>query len=135
MRLVAAGHILLAKRLQQLAAVVGEDVDRVERFVDDPHAPLGIVRTDPHAVRPRTGRAFAQLVPLSPTLFHVAIAVQRVEAIAPDTAVHGVEHVDTDGAGETEVSGRNRVWKPGLATLRDENAVGRLGEHTGIAAE
>ena len=36
MRGVAAGHVLLAERLQQLLAVVREDVDGVEGLVDDP---------------------------------------------------------------------------------------------------
>src|SRR5260221_14484815 len=65
----------------------------------------------------------------------MAIAVERVEAVAPDTAVPGVEHVDADGTGEARVSGRHRVWQSGLAALRDKNAVRRFSEDTGITAE
>ncbi len=48
---VSALDVLFPERLQQLAAVVREDVDRAERFVDDPHAMLGIVRADAQPVR------------------------------------------------------------------------------------
>src|SRR5262245_28257456 len=54
MGLVRPLHALLAERLQQLAAVVREDIDLAERLVDHPDASFLVVRADANAVGPWT---------------------------------------------------------------------------------
>src|ERR1700681_4663817 len=93
---VRARNVLLSQRLPQLAAVVREDVDLIEGFVDDPHAMFRIVRADTYPMGPWSSRAFAQVIPLRPALLDLTIAVDGVEAVAPDPTVGGVEHVDPD---------------------------------------
>ena len=134
-RAVLSLDVLLAKRLQQLAAVVREHIDLTERLVDDPHAMFGIVRADAHPMRSRAGRALAQIVPLRPALLDVAVAVERVQAVLPDAALGGIEHVDADRARKPRKARRNRVRQADLATLRDEDPIGRFRENAGVAAE
>ena len=132
---ILSRNILLAQRLQQLAAVVGEDVDLMERLVDQPHAVFGVVWADAQPMGSRSGRALAQGIPLRPALFDVAVTIERVEAVEPDTAFSGVEHVDPDRARVAGKLGRNRRGQSGLPTLRDEDAVRRFSEHARVAAE
>ena len=132
---IAARNVLLAQRLQQFAAVVGDDVDLMERLVDEPHATFGVVRADAQPMGTWSGRALAQPIPLRPSLFDMAVTVERVEAVAPDAAVGGAEHVDPDRARIPCELGRNRVGQPGLPTLRDEDAVRRFREHARVTSE
>src|SRR4030095_10965352 len=92
-------------------------------------------RADAKAVRPGAVGALTQLVPLRPALLHLAIAIERVEAIAPHTPRRVGEDVDLARAGVTLRAGWQRIGQFGLAALRDEDPVGRLGEDTGVAAE
>jgi hypothetical protein len=75
---VGAFLLRRADRLQELLAVVGEDVDRLHVVVDDPDALLRIVGADVDRVRPAH-----QLVPLLPRLDDVALAVEDDEAVLP----------------------------------------------------
>ncbi len=118
-RLVVSRNALLPERHQQLAAVVREDVDLVEGLVDDPHPALGIVRADSDTVGPGTIRSFAQMIPLAPELFQVAVAVERVETVLPDPAISVAKHVDPDRAGVLRELLRDRVGQPRLSSLGD----------------
>ena len=83
-----------ADRLQQLLAVVGEDVDRLHVVVDDPDALLHVVRRDVDRVR-----AAEQPVPLLPRLEDVALAVVDDEAVLPvrvDTELPVGRSLDAD---------------------------------------
>src|SRR5437870_3200381 len=86
-------------------------------------------------MRPGPRRAFAEVIPLRPALLDLPIAVNGVEAVAPDTTIGGVERVDPYGACVPRELRRNRLWQPGLPSLRDEDAVGRFGKDAGVAAE
>ena len=116
-RAVRALHVLLAQGLQQPAAIIGEDVNRAERFVDDPHAMLGVVRADAQPMRPRAGRALAQGIPLRPPLPDIAVGVEGVEAVAPDAAIRRAEHVDANRARKPREPGRHRAGQPVLTAL------------------
>ena len=134
-RAVLALHVLLPQRLEQLAAVIREDVDRAERLVDDPHAVLGVVRADAQPVRSRAGRALAQRIPLGPPLLDVAVRVEGVEAVLPHAAGRGAEHVHADRSGKARKRRRYRVGQPIFSALCDEDPVGRFREDAGISAE
>ena len=85
-RAVAARHVLLAERLQQLAAVIGEDVDLMEGFVDTHtrrSGSYGLMRT---RCGPGPDDPSHRRVPLRPALLHLAVRVERVEAVPPDAA-------------------------------------------------
>ncbi len=134
-RAIVPGDVLLAQRLQQLFAVVRKHVDRVERFIDHPHALLAIVRADADAVRARACRAFAEMVPLRPSLLHAAMAIQRVEAVLPHAAIGQREHVHLQRSGEARVFRRQRIGQAELTALRDEDTIRRFREHAGVATE
>ena len=63
-RLIVPGFIPRAQRKQELAAVVGEDVDLLAAVVDHPYTAVGIIRADRDFVG--TGGAFEQIIPLGP---------------------------------------------------------------------
>ena len=133
--LVAAAHVLLAQRRQQLAAVVGEDENLVAGLVDHPHAPFRVVGADADAVRPRSVGVGAQVVPLVPDLDQVAVAVDHQQAVLPHAQPGVAERVDADGADVAGELRGHRIRQARLPPLRDEDAVGRLGEHARVAAE
>ena len=128
--LIVSGHVLLAQRRQQLAPVVGEDEDLMPRLVDHPHPLFRVIRTDPNAVRTGALRPFEQVVPLVPHLDQVAIPIDDVNAVLPRAPIRIGERIDPDGAHKPGEPRRHRIGQPGLATLHDENAVGRLGVNT-----
>ena len=135
MRGIAAGHVLLAERLQQCLAVVREYVDGVERLVDHPHAARRIVWADAQAMRSWSGGAFAEVVPLRPALLHVAVAIERVEAVLPHAAIGQGQHVHLDRAGEPANSGGIGVGRRNSPRCATKMRSGLLGEHAGVAAE
>ena len=122
-RAVAARHVLLAERLQQLLAVIGKHVDGVERFVDDPHAPLAIVGADAETMRARARRAFAERVPLRPALLDVAVAIERVQAVLPHAAIGQRQDVHLDRSREAGEFRRHGRRQAELAALRDEDPI------------
>ena len=95
----------------------------------------GVVGADADAVRPRPVRPLEQVVPLVPDLDDVAVAVDDVDAVLKRPALGLAQGVDADGAGVAVEPVRHRVGKPRLAPLQDEDAVGRLHEDAGVAAE
>jgi hypothetical protein len=73
---VGALHALLTVRLNQVAAIVGEDIDDTVAFVHHPDPMPGIVRIDANTVPSRTGRIREEAIPLRPAFSHVAISVE-----------------------------------------------------------
>lgn len=133
---VRALHALFAEGLEQLAAVVREDVDDAVAFVDHPDAMLRIIGADAQAVRSGAGGIGEEVIPLRPVFADFAVGVECVEEVfLHDAAVGGGEDIHAEGAGETGVVGGEGVGKAGFAALGYEDAVGRFGEDAGVAAE
>ena len=135
MSLVVARHTLLTQSEEQPGAIVREDMDHVERLVDHPDAPLGIVRADPHPVRARAVGVSAEVVPLVPHLQNTTLAIEGVQAVSPRPALRLKEDVDVDRPSETEIPFRHGRGEESLASHRHENPVCRLSEHTRISSE
>src|SRR5690606_4573949 len=79
--------------------------------------------------------AFTEIIPLVPDLLDVAVPVQGIETVFPDSAIGVAQHVDPDRARMSRVLGRNGLRKAGLSSLCHEDPVGRFREDTGVAAE
>ncbi len=107
----------------------------MERLVDDPDPPIGIVRADAQSMWSWTVGAFAQPIPLSPAFLHPSVRIQGVEAVAPHASIGGRQDVHHDRAREAGKPRRNGVGQTELAPLRDEDAIRRFREHAGVAAE
>ena len=135
MSLVVARDVLFAQRHQQFAPIVGEGVDLMKRLVDHPHFSIGVVGAHAYAVRARTLGAFAQMVPVVPELGHLAVTVERIEAVPPHSVLGLTKNVDADRPRVLVEFGWNRVREPGFSALGHEDPVGRFGEHARVAAE
>ena len=94
-----------------------------------------VVGADAQPMRPRSGRALAQGIPLRPSFLDATVGVEGIEAVLPDAARGGAQHVDADRSRKASEGGRHRVGQAVLSALRDEDAVGRFREDPGIAAE
>src|SRR6476660_1917468 len=86
-------------------------------------------------MRPWTGGAFEQLVPLIPDLDRFAVRIQRVEAVLPDPPLDRTQHVDANRSGISEEAGRHGIGQTVFAALSHKDPVGRLGEYSGVPTE
>src|SRR6185503_9390789 len=106
---VGALDALFSERADEGLHVVREDVDLAERLVDDPDLLLRIVEIFADAMRPWTSGAFEQLVPLIPDLDGLAVRIERIETVLPDSPLDRTQHVDANRSGISEEAGRHGI--------------------------
>ena len=125
MLVVAAGFVPSAERHQEILAIIRKFEDLMVNIVDNPDVVFRVVRADQDRVRPTA--ILKQMIPLRPRFDQLAIGIDDVDAILKQGRLpRGLFAKRAPEAGE--IAGQF-VWQFQLATVGDEDSVGRLSEN------